>query len=59
MMTYWWISTPSATFAITVRDGIVVETADYIKRWSIGKPVDTVMARYRKRLGVTVVELAI
>ena len=59
MMSYWWVSTPSATFVITARDGKVVDTADYVKRWVMGKPVDVVIARYRQKRGTTVVELAV
>ena len=58
-MTYWWISTPSGTFAITAVDGRVVDCAAWAKRWEMGRPIDDVLAKYRKRRGTTVVELQV
>ena len=44
---------------VTARDGSVVDTAAYVKRWAMGKPIDVVLHRYRMQRDTTVVELRI
>lgn len=55
-MTRWiWVSLPYATFAVVVRDGVVVDAAP-IARWAIGKPEEKVATFYRRK-GATFVPL--
>lgn len=43
-----WVSLPFATFALVVRDGLVVDAAP-IARWSIGRRELDVADYYRRR----------
>ncbi len=43
-----WVSLPRATFALIVRDGLVVDAAP-IARWSIGRREREVADYYRRR----------
>jgi len=57
MTSYWWVSTPSGTFAIVARDGKVIDCAPWAKRSAMGRPIDDVLAKYRKLRGTMVVAL--
>jgi len=43
MISYWWVSTPTGTFAITAHDGKVIDCAPWAKRSAMGRPIDDVL----------------
>ena len=61
----WWAvmvpettdSIPASTFALAVRDGIVVDAAPIARRWALGKSEERV-ATYLRRQGAQFVRLA-
>ncbi|WP_067173592.1 hypothetical protein [Microtetraspora niveoalba] len=50
----WW-STHRATVGLVVRDGVVVESAPYARRWARGRDAGEIYRRGDRQKGVTVV----
>jgi hypothetical protein len=50
----WW-STERATVGLVVRDGVVVETAPYARRWAQGRDAREIYRKGERQEGVALV----
>ncbi|TYB45139.1 hypothetical protein FXF51_60160 [Nonomuraea sp. PA05] len=50
----WW-STHRATFGLVVRDGAVVESAPYARRWALGRDAREIYREGERQKGVSLV----
>lgn len=49
LLTWYYVSTRRATFALGVRDGRVVRAPPYAIKWTMGRPIDEVLASLEKQ----------
>lgn len=45
----WWVSSPRASFGLVVRDGVVVESAPYGRKWCLRREWNELAAWLRFR----------